>query len=280
MSHVAKARRMTGAIAAAVALVGSSAAPGFADPVLPEPLFADVPIVAVDNAAASAGVMPASGATAVRDTDAGISTKIDGTTVRLVVPGADVAAKTDDAVLATTGDGTTTTLQKVESGGKRVAIVIDDAQGSERFPISFDRAGRLSLGDDGRVTVFDGDDQPVSIIEPAWAKDASGLDLPTHFEISGTTLIQVVAHQGLAGVTYPVTADPWWTGCAGTFWGLPFKRVSTYVKKAARRVTFLFLATSAWDCGSDIGTAWGNRANAAIDRCWPNCPWWKPFQFW
>ena len=40
-----------------------------------------------------------------------------------------------------------------------------------------------------------------------WAKDANGQDVPTHYEIDGTIVTQIVEHKG-DDVAYPVVADP------------------------------------------------------------------------
>lgn len=40
-----------------------------------------------------------------------------------------------------------------------------------------------------------------------WAFDANGTPVPTHYEVQGSTLVQVVDHTG-AGIAYPVVADP------------------------------------------------------------------------
>ena len=42
---------------------------------------------------------------------------------------------------------------------------------------------------------------------PAWAVDSAGKPVPTRYEVNGTEVVQVVEHD-VAGVTYPVTADP------------------------------------------------------------------------
>lgn len=44
-------------------------------------------------------------------------------------------------------------------------------------------------------------------IAAPWARDASGVDVPMHYELDGHAIVQVVEH-GSAGVTYPVVADP------------------------------------------------------------------------
>lgn len=45
-------------------------------------------------------------------------------------------------------------------------------------------------------------------ISAPWAKDANGLDVPTHYEVSGNTVTQVIQHKSDKYV-YPVVADPW-----------------------------------------------------------------------
>lgn len=55
------------------------------------------------------------------------------------------------------------------------------------------------------------------MIDASWALDANGKPVPTHYEVNGTTLTQVVEHA--AGTAYPVVADPsywpavisWWS---------------------------------------------------------------------
>ncbi|MCP3805548.1 hypothetical protein NLX83_40420 [Allokutzneria sp. A3M-2-11 16] len=46
---------------------------------------------------------------------------------------------------------------------------------------------------------------PLGRVAPAWAVDAKGKRLATRYELTGTTLTQVLEHRGAA---YPVVADP------------------------------------------------------------------------
>ncbi|UOY03040.1 hypothetical protein [Blastococcus sp. PRF04-17] len=69
----------------------------------------------------------------------------------------------------------------------------------------------------------------VSRVAPAWAVDARGLAVPTHYEIRGGDLVQVVEHH-VGDHTYPVTADPWWS----TAWK---------IAKCAAAVVFVALTT-------------------------------------
>ncbi|WP_282847829.1 DUF4258 domain-containing protein [Microbacterium oxydans] len=64
-----------------------------------------------------------------------------------------------------------------------------------------------------------------------WAKDASGASVPTFYGITGSTLTQVVQHQGAA---YPVVADPWWIPVLGVM-----ARISAHAAQqiAARNIS-------------------------------------------
>jgi hypothetical protein len=52
-----------------------------------------------------------------------------------------------------------------------------------------------------------------AMLAPPWARDAQAREVPTHYEIDGTTVVQVVNHR--SGVyDYAITADPFW-------WAIP-----------------------------------------------------------
>lgn len=65
----------------------------------------------------------------------------------------------------------------------------------------------------GGGAILASDGSWIAGIAPPWARDASGSDVPTHYEVVGNTLVQVVEHSN--SFVYPVTADPrvgfeWW----------------------------------------------------------------------
>jgi hypothetical protein len=83
--------------------------------------------------------------------------------------------------------------------------------------VSLPAGARLVLNEQvGAVFVVDATENVVGVFAQPWAVDATGLAVPTEFEIVGNTLRQHVQHQGAA---YPVMADPqytwgWVTGTA------------------------------------------------------------------
>ncbi|WP_434971574.1 hypothetical protein [Microbacterium paraoxydans] len=70
---------------------------------------------------------------------------------------------------------------------------------------------------DGSLALLDvaADDQVslVGTIAAPWAYDATGAPVPTHFEVSGTTVTQIVEHRS-GQYVYAITADPDLSKCA------------------------------------------------------------------
>lgn len=106
-------------------------------------------------------------------------------------------------------DGTSVVIQSTETG-LRALIHIPDESAPERY--EFELGGdvvELVETVDGGVVALDAEGEFVAVAPAPWAVDANGQKVPTHFEIDGTTLFQVVKHQG-AGFEYGIVADPWW----------------------------------------------------------------------
>lgn len=86
--------------------------------------------------------------------------------------------------------------------------MIDDAGAPTRYeyPLTLPEGGQLIEAGDGYYAVLDANHLPVATIDPAWALDAYGEAVETHYEIEGNSLIQFVEHA--SGDAYPVVADP------------------------------------------------------------------------
>ena len=67
----------------------------------------------------------------------------------------------------------------------------------------------MGVEPDGAVLAFGPDGQVVARLAPPWARDADGRSVPTHFELDGLTVVQIVEHRG-GGFAYGIVADPWW----------------------------------------------------------------------
>ena len=151
-----------------------------------------------------------------------------GTTVGIGVPGTAGTAPPariveDTVVFPDPQSGFTTTVQPLAEGGIRTSVTIagPDSPQQYRFPISLEDGGSLALRHDGSVAVsselsYPGEAGTVvnrtvvtSTIAPAWAVDADGLAVPTHYSLEGNTLVQ---HVDLTATTaFPVVADPFWS---------------------------------------------------------------------
>lgn len=115
----------------------------------------------------------------------------------------EVATAGDDTVMA--GDGVDYVSRAVD-GGFQVAAVIGDATASVqkyRFKGKY-----LELTDSGAVVVRTGGrtGEPVAIVDPAWAVDAHGAKVASHFTVDGDVLTQ--ASDIDRATAFPVVADP------------------------------------------------------------------------
>ncbi len=111
-----------------------------------------------------------------------------------------------------------------ESVRTAICIADEDAAKSYDFQFDLEEGQRLVtaaeyLGeayDTGEVYVVDDAGEIQYVVDPAWAKDASGQDVETEYKVSGNTMTQVVNFD--EDTAFPVVADPtaWQvTKCAG-----------------------------------------------------------------
>lgn len=220
-------RSLAGAGVLSLALAIGFSHTAFADELSPEQA------VAVAESATSAQGAPASTEaagvsvslpTAAKPQAAAIAT--DGSMVTL-----EPVLSTSD--VSTVGGKTVTTLDAPSSSvvtepvadGLRSLIVVSAPEAPTRYDFDLGLPDGVSarvlsegavvfekLGEEGTALAVGGIDAP-------WAKDANGVNVPTHFELNGAVLTQVVEHQGAA---YPVTADPKLTYGVGVYlnlWG-------------------------------------------------------------
>lgn len=101
------------------------------------------------------------------------------------------------------GDSVTYAVSFPEEGATRFSAILS-APPAKSPEWTFESGTHLLLLDDGSVSVSDADGF-LGGIEAPWAIDAAGQSLPTHYEISGSTLTQIV---DTTGASFPVVADP------------------------------------------------------------------------
>ena len=106
-------------------------------------------------------------------------------------------------------NGSTTVPAVKSDSSVQISTVIDSASAPTRYVYSFDlsEGADLILLETGGAMVTGDDGLPLLNIAPPMAWDSGGSVVPTRYEVSGPTLIQVVELSESA--TYPIVADPW-----------------------------------------------------------------------
>lgn len=110
------------------------------------------------------------------------------------------------------------------SAGVRVMTAIADDSAPTRYGYDLDvPAGSYLRQNDLGNTLWAPDGTFLGQLHTPWARDAAGLELPTHYEWNEGTLTQVVDLDA-AGITFPVLVDPAWT--YGYMYDIALKSVS------------------------------------------------------
>lgn len=134
-------------------------------------------------------------------------------TITLPSTGKPLSSTNDRTIFRGANSQSSLTLESTDES-LRSLIAIDNAFAPERW--SFTIGGdvtKLALLPDGGVIALDSAGGVVAGAPAPWAVDAKGKAIPTHYEIKGTTLTQVVKHRPTlktlrTPTAYPVVADP------------------------------------------------------------------------
>ncbi|MDN4613260.1 hypothetical protein P5G50_02240 [Leifsonia sp. F6_8S_P_1B] len=114
----------------------------------------------------------------------------------------------DGAVSYDNNNGSSTVPIVRRDGSVQINTVIRHSGAPKRYDyaVSVPSGQSLHLAPDGSVYVAAETGVPSFYIAAPWAKDAAGNPVPTHFELAGKTLTQVVDFT--AETAFPVVADP------------------------------------------------------------------------
>lgn len=129
---------------------------------------------------------------------------------------------TEDGSYQYNGDENVSLVVQPTEEGVRSVVNINDASAPKEYKFDLDLpeghklifssdyfGEDLALEDDiEEVFVVDENNIIQGIFGEAWAKDANGNDVPTHYEIEGNSLTQVVEFND--NTAFPVLADPDW----------------------------------------------------------------------
>lgn len=143
-----------------------------------------------------------------------ISLESSGVSFSVGLPFAESAS---DAIVVANGvvsfnnnNGSTTTPVVKEDGSLQITTIIADESAPTRYDyqITIPDGGSAVVERDGSLTILNADRTFFAGAASAWAKDTDGISVPTHYELSGSTLTQVVDLSSL-NIVFPVVADPW-----------------------------------------------------------------------
>lgn len=175
---------------------------------------ADASVDLSDKSAVEASTSEASATLPTEAADGVTLTDSGGTEITVGLPNATNAesaiAEADGIVSYDNNDGSTTVPVLKEDASVQITTVIDGANAPTRYayPLQVPADATVTLDPtSGAVVIADAEGKFLAGVASAWAKDANGTDIATHYELDGTTLTQVVEHA--EGNAYPIVADPW-----------------------------------------------------------------------
>ncbi|RUQ09433.1 DUF2599 domain-containing protein [Curtobacterium sp. HSID17257] len=168
---------------------------------------------AVISTAPSEGVTLSAPAQSTTDPETGSVSTVPASTVALSLPFAAQATagfvESAGVVSYDNGNRSSTVAVLKSDSSVQVNTVMADATAPTRYayPLAVPQGATVAQQSDGSVAVTDANGYPLGGIAAAWAKDAAGLDVPTHYELDGSLLTQVITPD--AATTFPVVADPY-----------------------------------------------------------------------
>ena len=104
-------------------------------------------------------------------------------------------------------NGSSTTPIVRKDGSTQINTVINNANAPKRYAYKMQVPEGAKIQRAGSSVLVTKGKKMVAGIAPAWAKDAKGKSVPTHYEVKGSTVTQVVDHG--SQYAYPIVADPW-----------------------------------------------------------------------
>lgn len=116
-------------------------------------------------------------------------------------------------------------------------------------------ARKLELGGGGGITILDSRNRTLGVVAPAWARDATGREVPTKYEVNGLLVTQVVSHRNRA-LAYPITADP----AVRHWWGFGFR----FNNAVSRKLLKYALAGAGGAAGAAVCATFGVTANPIL----------------
>lgn len=133
--------------------------------------------------------------------------------VEIALPASSPAEVLADGVVEySESDDTSVVVVVKDDSSVQVTSIVSSAESPTRYDYELtlpaDATPLVSMGD-GSFSSTAADGSLALGVAPAWAYDAEGTPVPTHYEVAGSILTQVVDHVG-GGFVYPIVADPYY----------------------------------------------------------------------
>lgn len=198
----------------AMALATPASADAVAEDSTVETIEAAVPEVVaraepvVETGDGLVAIVPEGTVSASPDASDGVAIDINEVEILVVLPSADHAEATDSEAEAFTydnGDGSSSAVFANSDNSVTFVSVLESSDSPDRYTYEY-QGVELRQSSDGGVTLWSEGVQVGYLLTP-WAVDASGQDVPTHYEVEGGLLTQVVDHTSRT-YEYPIVADP------------------------------------------------------------------------
>jgi hypothetical protein len=163
-------------------------------------------VVALAAAVATVGV-GATDASAHERTDGAVQAVIEGRTgapARTLTGTANLGGRSVQPAVAADGASLTTLIQTSDDDLSLIAV-LRPGQAAATFGGLLGVGERYEYGAGGGLVIVNERDEITAVVAAPWARDAKGRELPTHYTIRGSELVQAV---DVAGAAFPVVADP------------------------------------------------------------------------
>lgn len=165
-----------------------------------------------------------------RDPSDGVELTVDTASVSIRLPEVEEASAAvsldSGAVTYPATNGVANTVIPRDGGLQMLTTIASaEAPTSFAYDVTVPEGGSISLVGDGSAVIVDAGGEPVLTTTTPWAVDANGNHVPTHYEIEGDSLVQIVEHAA-GDHAYPIVADPTW-GWRNAAWGLTLSRSET-----------------------------------------------------
>ncbi|WP_229663198.1 hypothetical protein [Microbacterium album] len=155
-----------------------------------------------DGASAARGAEAVTPATVPSTGAEPITTHGEDTSVSIWLPA--TAAVAEDSVggqgvrLFEHGNGATSVPLVKDDGSVQILTILDDATAPDSYSYSIDVAegATLTVDEDGAVHITSASGEFIGGVATAWAVDANGAPVRTSYQVDGTTLTQLIDHDG------------------------------------------------------------------------------------